>query len=95
VRRPLEISFEEGDWERDAERDPDSKAKRREEGRAFQREGGTMVAKDLVWALMVLTHRTKGICQSKDCNNECFQLHACAAVFFCYLYHNCCHCLCY
>jgi len=34
--------------ERDAERDPDSKVKRIEEGRALQREG-PMVAKDLVW----------------------------------------------
>jgi len=33
--------------DRDAERDPNSKVKRREEGRAFQREG-LMVAKDLV-----------------------------------------------
>jgi len=33
--------------ERDAKRDPDSKVKQREEGRAFQREG-PMVAKDLV-----------------------------------------------
>jgi len=29
--------------ERDAERDPDSKVKRREEGRAFQREGPMVV----------------------------------------------------
>jgi len=33
--------------ERDAEREPDSKVKRREEGRAFQREG-PMVTKDQV-----------------------------------------------
>jgi len=33
--------------ERDAERDPDSKVKRREKGRAFQRES-PMVEKDLV-----------------------------------------------
>jgi len=41
--------------ERDAERSPDSKVKRREEGRAFhfQREG-PMVAKDQVWAIVVL-----------------------------------------
>jgi len=42
-------------WDRDAERDPDSKAKQREEGREFQREG-PMVAKDLVWATAVLTN---------------------------------------
>jgi len=40
--------------ERDAERDPGSSVKRREEGRAFQRED-PMVAKDLVWAMLVLT----------------------------------------
>jgi len=33
--------------ERDAERAPDSKVKRKEKGRAFQREG-LMMAKDLV-----------------------------------------------
>jgi len=33
---------------RDAEKDPVSKVKRREEGRAFQREE-PVVAKDLVW----------------------------------------------
>ena len=47
----------------DAERDPDSKVKRREEGRAFQREG-PMVAKDLVWAIAVLARGTKiYVCQ--------------------------------
>ena len=41
----------------DAERDPDSMVRRREEGRAFQREG-PMVEKDLVWAMVVLTRGT-------------------------------------
>jgi len=51
--------------DRDAEQDPDSKVKQREEGRAFQREG-PMVAKDLVWAIAVLTRRTKRTCQSEE-----------------------------
>jgi len=38
--------------ERDAEKDPDSKVKRRTEGRAFQRED-PMVAKDVVWATVM------------------------------------------
>jgi len=42
--------------ERDAERDPDSKVERREEGRAFQRDD-PMGAKDLVWVMVVLTRR--------------------------------------
>jgi len=51
--------------DRDAERDPDSKVKRREEGRAFQREG-PMVAKDLVLVIAVLTRGTKRACQSEE-----------------------------
>jgi len=39
--------------DRDAEQDPDSKVKRREEGRAFQRNG-PMVAKDLLLLLLLL-----------------------------------------
>ena len=37
---------------------PDSKVKRREERKAFQREG-SVVAKDLVWAIVVLTRGAK------------------------------------
>jgi len=44
--------------ERHAELDPDSKAKRREQGRASQRKG-PVVEKDLVWAIAVLTRGTK------------------------------------
>jgi len=44
--------------ERDAERDPDSEVKQKEEGRAYQRKG-PMKAKDLVWVIVVLTSRTK------------------------------------
>ena len=51
--------------QRDAERDPDSKVKRTEEGRAFQRED-PMMAKDLVWAMVTLTRGTKKTCQSKE-----------------------------
>ena len=52
--------------EKDAGRHPDSKVKRREDGRAFQSEG-PMVAKDLVWAMVVLlTRGTKRTCQSKE-----------------------------
>ena len=36
-----------------------------EEGRAFQREG-PMVAKDLVWAIAVLTRGTKRTCQYEE-----------------------------
>jgi len=54
----------------DAERDPDSKVKQREEGRAFQREG-SMVANDLVWAISVLTRGTKRTCQSEDRSGQC------------------------
>jgi len=50
--------------DRDAERDPDSEVKRREEGRAFQREG-QMVVKDLVWTTAIPTRGTKGTCQSE------------------------------
>ena len=49
----------------DAERDTDIKGKRREGGRAFQRVG-SIVAKDLVWAVAVLIRGTKRTCQSKD-----------------------------
>jgi len=56
--------------DRNTERDPDSKAKRREEGRAFQREG-PMVAEDLVWAIAVLTRRTKRTCQSEERSGRC------------------------
>ena len=34
----------------------------REEGRAFQREG-LMVARDLVWVMVILTRGTKRTCQ--------------------------------
>jgi len=54
----------------DAEQDPDSKVKRREEGRALQREG-PMVAKDLVWAIAVLTRGTKRTCQSEKRSGRC------------------------
>jgi len=68
VRRSrVEIGFEK---ERDAERDPDSKVKRREEGQAFQREG-PMVAKDLVWAMVVLTRGTKRTRLSKEQKGLC------------------------
>jgi len=50
--------------ERDAERDPDSKVKQREDGRAIQREG-QMVAKSLVGVMVVLTRGTNRICLSK------------------------------
>lgn len=43
--------------ERDAEGDPGSEVKRREEGKALQKEG-LMVAKDLNLAKVVLTRRT-------------------------------------
>ena len=39
-------------------RDPKRMVTRREEGRAFHREG-PLVAKDLVWAKVVLTRGTK------------------------------------
>ena len=51
--------------ESDAETDPDSKVKRREEGRAFQSED-PMVAIDLVWAMVVPTRGTKRTCQSNE-----------------------------
>jgi len=38
---------------------------RREEGRAFHREG-PIVAKDLVWAIVVLTRGTKRACLTKE-----------------------------
>ena len=44
--------------EKDVGRDPERMVTRREEGRAFHREG-PMVAKDLVWAIVVLTRGTK------------------------------------
>jgi len=56
--------------EENSERDPDSKVKRREEGRAFQREG-PKVAKDLVWTMVVLTRGTKRTCQSKERSYYC------------------------
>ena len=40
------------------QRDPDSKVKRRQEGRTFQREG-SMGAKVLVCVIAALTHGTK------------------------------------
>jgi len=55
--------------ERDAERYPDSKVKQREEGRTFQREG-PMVAKDLIWTMVVPTRGTK-IYQSKERSGRC------------------------
>ena len=51
-------------------KDPDSKVKQREEGKAFPREG-PMVAKDLVWAMVVPTRRTKRISQSKEQSGRC------------------------
>jgi len=42
----------------DVDRVPGSKVKRREEGRAFQRES-PMVSKDLFWAIAVITQGTK------------------------------------
>jgi len=56
--------------EKDAGRHPDSKVKRREDGRAFQSEG-PMVAKDLVWAIVVLTLGTKRTCQLKERSGRC------------------------
>jgi len=58
----------------DAEKDPDSKVKRREEGRAFQR-AGPMVAKDLIWSMVVPTHRTNRTCLSKDRRGLTFSHH--------------------
>jgi len=43
---------------REMQRDPDSKVKRRQEGRTFQREG-SMGAKVLVCVIAALTHGTK------------------------------------
>ena len=50
--------------EKDVGRDPERMATRREEGRAFHREG-PIVAKDLVWAIVILTRGTKRECLSK------------------------------
>ena len=46
-------------------RDPERIVIRREEGRAFQREG-PIVAKDLVWAIVVLIRGTKRVCLTKE-----------------------------
>jgi len=59
--------------ERDAERDQNSKVKQREEGRAFQLEG-LMVAKYLVWAMVVLTRGTKRTCPCKERSGTATQL---------------------
>ena len=46
-------------------RDPEIMVTRRGEGRAFHREG-PIVAKDLVWAIVVLTRGTKRACLTKE-----------------------------
>ena len=47
--------------EKDEGRDPERKFNQREGGRPFQSED-PMVAKALVWAIVVLTRRTKRNC---------------------------------
>ena len=51
--------------DRDTDRDPDSMVKRREEGRALQKDG-SMVSKHIVWAIAVLTRGTKRTYQSEE-----------------------------
>ena len=51
--------------ERAVGRDPERMIARREEGRAFHRVG-SIVAKDLVWAIVVLTRGTKTVCLTKE-----------------------------
>ena len=46
-------------------KDPERLVTRREEGRAFHREG-PIVAKDLVWAIVVLTRGTKRVFLTKE-----------------------------
>ena len=47
-----------------------ARVKQREEGRAFQMDS-QMVTKDLVWATVVLTCRTKRTCQSIERSGRC------------------------
>ena len=50
--------------------DPERIVRRREEGRAFHREG-PMEAKDLVWAIAVLTRGTRRTCMSRERRGRC------------------------
>ena len=65
VREPLEKKKKVLRWEKAVGRDPEIIIGRREEGRAFHREG-PVVAKDLVWAIVVLTRGTKRVCLTKE-----------------------------
>jgi len=45
-----------------ARRDPEDKVNRRDGGRAFQRQG-PIVAKDLDWAIVILTRQSQSVCR--------------------------------
>ena len=60
-----QCSREEGFEERAVGRDPERMITRREDGWAFHREV-PIVAKDLVWATVVLTRGTKRVCLTKE-----------------------------
>ena len=51
--------------ERAVGRDPERMITRREKGRPFHRVG-PIVAKDLVWAIVVLTRGTKRVCLTNE-----------------------------
>ena len=65
MRTPrVEKGFENG------EGDEERMTTRREEGRAFHKEG-PIVVKDLVWARVVLTRGTNRTCQSRERRGRC------------------------